>query len=138
MSTDELALDYLRKGRVRVEMLAWLLDREAFADVVREAQEAVELCLKGALRQVGIDPPKIHDVGGLLIAYRSRFPVSAQEEVERVAAISKQLRKDRELAFDGDVDFVPGKSYGRAEAVEALAGAREALAWTERVIEPKP
>jgi HEPN domain-containing protein len=134
MSTDELALDYLRKARVRVDMLAWLLDRGAYSDVVREAQEAVELCLKGALRQVGIDPPKIHDVGGLVVDHAARFPGPAQAQAGRVAAISKQLRKDRELAFYGDVDFLPGKSYGEPQAAEALAQAREVLRWTEQVV----
>lgn len=134
MRTDELARDYLGKARIRVEMLQWLLDRKAYSDVVREAQEAVELCLKGALRQVGIDPPKIHDVGGLVIAHATRFPPAAAIEVESIASISKQLRKDRELAFYGDVDFVPGQSYGEPQAREALHQAQRVLGWTETVI----
>jgi HEPN domain-containing protein len=136
MSTDELARDYLAKARIRVEMLAWLLERGAYSDVVREAQEAVELCLKGALRQVGIDPPKIHDVGSLVVAHAARFPATAGSQAARMAVISKQLRKDRELAFYGDVDFLPGKSYGQPQAAEALAQAREVLHWTEQVIDP--
>jgi len=35
----------------------------SFSDVVEEAQEIVELSLKGMLRFVGIEPPKFHDVG---------------------------------------------------------------------------
>jgi len=31
--------------------------------VVRQCQEAVELLLKAALRLVGVEPPKWHDVG---------------------------------------------------------------------------
>jgi hypothetical protein len=42
--------------------------------VVREAQEIVELSLKGMLRQVGVESPKWHDVGGFLLQFGDRFP----------------------------------------------------------------
>lgn len=41
-----------------MKILPVLLDEAAYSDVVREAQEFVELALKGMLRQVGIEPPK--------------------------------------------------------------------------------
>jgi HEPN domain-containing protein len=42
------------------------LGEDDYSDVVREAQEIVELALKGMLRQIGIEPPKWHDVGQLI------------------------------------------------------------------------
>ena len=38
------------------------LDEGDFNIVVRRAQEVVELALKGALKMLGVDFPKVHDV----------------------------------------------------------------------------
>lgn len=63
MTADELAnSDFIRSGK-RLLALELLMQQGAFPDVVREAQEIVELVLKGMLRAIGIDPPKRHDVG---------------------------------------------------------------------------
>lgn len=72
MTATSLAQSYLLKALVRLEVLELFLSRGAFSDVVREAQEAVELLLKAILRQVGVEPPKWHDVGELLIASGNR------------------------------------------------------------------
>ena len=40
---------------------AW--EEQDFNLAVRRAQEVVELCLKGALRMLGLDYPRVHDVG---------------------------------------------------------------------------
>ena len=66
MTVDELARAYVTKASKRRRALEVLLEEEAYSDVVREAQELVELALKGMLRFVGIDPPKWHDVGPIL------------------------------------------------------------------------
>ena len=58
MTNASLAQSDLVKSRHRLKILAVLMDDGAFSDVVREAQEVVELALKGMLRQVGIEPPK--------------------------------------------------------------------------------
>ncbi len=71
MTNVSLAQSYLVKARKRLKILLVLLDESAYSDVVREAQEIVELALKGMLRQVGIEPPKWHDVGGMLKEYRA-------------------------------------------------------------------
>lgn len=69
MTNLSLAQSYLLKARSRLKILQVLLDEEAFSDVVREAQEIVELSLKGMLRQVGVEPPKWHDVGSFLLEF---------------------------------------------------------------------
>ena len=124
MTNLTLAQSYLIKAKKRLRVLDVLLDEEAFSDVIREAQELVELALKAMLRQIGIDPPKQHDVGGLLQDFRDRFDSAVAERVDRLAAVSKWLRKERELAFYGDVDFVPSSEYHREDADRAIADAR--------------
>ena len=67
MTSESLARSYLVKAQKRLKALAVLRDEGAHSDVVREAQELVELALKGVLRAIGVEPPKFHDVGGLLL-----------------------------------------------------------------------
>jgi hypothetical protein len=76
VTSQSLARSYLAKARVRLKALAVLRDEGGYSDVVREAQELVELALKGMLRAVGIEPPKFHDVGGLLVEHRAKFVAS--------------------------------------------------------------
>ena len=73
-----------------------LRDEGAHSDVVRGAQELVELTLKAMLRSVGVEPPKLHDVGPLLIEHRARFVARVGDRLDRAAEISRRLRHDRE------------------------------------------
>ncbi len=76
MTTTTLAQSYLVKAVKRLPILQLLIDQDAYSDVVRESQEIVELALKGLLRQVGIEPPKQHDVSDLILGAMERFPES--------------------------------------------------------------
>lgn len=127
MTSDSLARSYFQKGRKRRRALETLFEDEAYSDVVRKAQELVELVLKGMLRFVGVEPPKQHDVGELLRAHRDRLPAAVATEVERLAGISRRLRKEREFAFYGDEDFIPTEEYTREDAQSALDDARFTL-----------
>jgi len=62
MHSPELAGDYVRRASARLAALDALFEAGSWADVVRESQEVVELALKGLLRAVGVEPPRIHDV----------------------------------------------------------------------------
>jgi HEPN domain-containing protein len=107
VTTEDLARSYLLKGRKRLKVLDVLFQEEDYSDVVREAQEIVELCLKGMLRAIGIEPPRFRDVGPLLLEHREMFRGGRLSEIGRLARISRELRKERELAFYGDIDFIP-------------------------------
>jgi HEPN domain-containing protein len=124
MTNTSLAQSYLIKATKRLKILPVLFDEAAWSDVVREAQEIVELSLKGMLRQAGIDPPKWHDVGKMLLEYRDRFPESVANQLEQMAAISAWLRKEREFSFYGDIDFIPTEEYSEADALRAMEDAR--------------
>ena len=119
MTSADLARSYLAKARVRLEALAVLRDGGGHSDVVPEAQELVELALKGMLRAVGVEPPKIHDVGRLLIEHAGLFLPEIRGELPRAAEISGRLRRERELAFYGDLDFIPTEQYTAADAQRA-------------------
>jgi HEPN domain-containing protein len=120
----DLAADYVRRAAVRLRAVDVLFEAESWADVVRESQEVVELALKGLLRHFAVEAPRIHDVSDVLVAERERLPAVIGAEVERMAAISRELRRDRELAFDGAEDLTPSDFYGKADAEKARNGAR--------------
>jgi HEPN domain-containing protein len=136
VNSASLAESYLAKAASRLKILPVLLDEDAFSDVVREAQELVELALKGMLRQVGVDPPKWHDVGGVLLEHAERFPSSARGELDRLADISSWLRKEREFSFYGDIDFIPTEEYDREMAERAIRDAEFTVEVARRVIAP--
>jgi len=120
MTNKTLAQSYLRKASDRIDILHLLFKKSAFSDVIREAQEIVELSLKGMLRFVGIEPPKYHDVGGLLLEHRDKFTTDIARHLKKLASISKKLRKERELAFYGDIDFIPTEEYTNEDALQAI------------------
>jgi HEPN domain-containing protein len=136
VTSGSLARSYLEKARVRLKALAVLRDEGGYSDVVREAQELVELALKGTLRAVGIEPPKFHDVGGLLVEHRAKFPREVGDQLDRAAQISKRLRRERELAFYGDIDFVPTEEYSAVDAARAYDEAAWVVVLAEMVIGP--
>jgi len=134
MNNETLAQSYLKKASDRFDILDLLLKKGAYSDVIREAQEIVELSLKGMLRFVGIEPPKIHDVGGLLLEHKDKYPAHIAVHLEKIARISKWLRKERELAFYGDIDFIPTEEYTLENAREAIDGAELVVDTTKNLI----
>jgi hypothetical protein len=132
-----LARSYLLKAWKRLKILPVLMEEEAYSDVVREAQEIVELALKGMLRHVGIEPPKWHDVGPLVVEQRDRWPRGVQELCDELAETSRWLRKEREFSFYGEIDFIPSEQYVAADAERAMTEARQAVTAARMVIDPK-
>ncbi|MEZ5320382.1 MAG: HEPN domain-containing protein [Vicinamibacterales bacterium] len=128
MRNRDLAADHLRRAEARLRALDVLFDSRSWADVVRESQEVVELTLKGLLRASGIEPPRIHDVADVLLAERDRLPAGVGPHLDRLADISRALRRDRELAFYGAEDLTPSAFYREADATIARESAREAVA----------
>ena len=124
MQNRDLALDYVRRADARLKAVDTLFDAESWADVVRESQEVVELALKGLLRAIGVEPPRIHDVADVLLAEQGRLPDSLRRHVHVLADASRGLRRDRELAFYGAEDLTPSDFYRKADAVTARDAAR--------------
>jgi hypothetical protein len=135
VTNQSLARSYLVKATRRLKALALLRDEGAHSDVVREAQELVELALKAALRAIGVEPPKFHDVGGLLVAHSEKFPPHLASRLQRAADISRRLRRERELSFYGDIDFIPTEEYSAADAERAYEEAAWVLELATEVVE---
>jgi len=134
MTNSELAKSYLLKATKRLKVLHLLKTEKAYSDVIREAQEVVELSLKGMLREIGVEPPKWHDVGPLIVEFRKKFPKEVSKSARRLASISKRLRKEREFAFYGEVDFIPTEEYDLKDAKEAIQDAEFVVKMAKLVI----
>jgi len=123
MTTDNMGRRYIEEARGRLDLVRLAKDRGLWATVVREAQEAVELCLKGALRLVAVEPARTHDVADLLRRESHRFPPWFGSEVERLASISTEMAGERGLAFYGDErqELGPQELFDEGDAVRSLA-----------------
>jgi HEPN domain-containing protein len=127
MRNRTLAADYLVRATHRLAALDVLFERQSWADVVRESQEVVELALWSLLRFSLIEVPRVHDVGQILHAESDRLPEMIRPHIDELAATSRSLRRDRELAFYGSEDLTPSDFYQRSDAEQARAGARRVV-----------
>ena len=95
MNNLNMAKAYLREALRRIKTAERALEEGGCAYCIRQSQEAVELALKGSLRLVGIEPPKWHDVGPILLKEGDRFPEWFRQKLEEIASISRWLRRER-------------------------------------------
>lgn len=138
MTAESLARSLIQQARLRLDMIQLAHEKRAWYIVVREAQECVELALKGLLRAIGLEPPKLHDIGPFLLKHRERIArVDATLDLERLARISDWLQRERERAFDGDVEFIPQQHYTQDQAQQAIADAIHCVEQAEAALSPQ-
>jgi HEPN domain-containing protein len=135
LTSRDLARSLIEKASLRMDILDLLLGKQAYSDVVREAQEIVELASKGMLRAVGVEPPKFHDVGSLLVEHRGKYGENVSRHMERIASISKKLRRERELSFYGEIDFIPTEEYTLEDARQAREDAEFVVTLAKKLLE---
>jgi len=102
------------KGRELLEKSRRVLERDVrsaskdndFEMVVRRSQEAVGLALKGALKLLGVDYPRIHDVAPVLVAQlRKKRSLECDEVLDEIERISLWLSQARAPAFYGEREY---------------------------------
>jgi HEPN domain-containing protein len=130
----DLAFSYIRKAKVRSKLIQLAFELEGYSDVVHDAQALVELCVKGMLLYEGINVPKYHEVSRLLMEHQDKFPEIVRSSFPKIIKISKTLRRNRELSFYGDDDFIPTDEYSQEEALETIENAKFVLQIAESVI----
>lgn len=134
MKNRSLTKDYVTRAGIRFAALQVLLDKGGYADVVREAQEIVELLSKALIRHLGAEPARVHDVSAQLRELESRVQADKRDRLEQLIEHSRELRRDRELAFYGSEDLTPSEFYSQKDAEKAFGYARDALAFVEGMV----
>ena len=137
MRMDALARGYLRRAEARLMAAENALKNGYYPEVVRYSQECVELALKACLRLVGVEYPKVHDVGDVLKAERSRFPSWFRDHVEKLAEISRDLAEKRAPSMYGveAAGKTPEELFDRADGEKALEDARYVHRLAEKLLE---
>ena len=123
MNNIDFANDYLNETKLRLETAENVVRKNAHAFCVRQSQEAVELSLKAALRLIGIDFPKWHDMSEILLEEKEKFPKNFQDNISKMANISASLAKKREPAMYGDEisTMPPSKIFNKKDAEGGIA-----------------
>ena len=105
------------------------LREKDFNLALRRAQEVVELTLKGALKILGIDYPKVHDVGLLFSEQlRQRRGINDSQFLGRIEEISLWLAQSRAAAFYFEREF------GSEDAERAVEDASFILTEVKRLL----
>jgi len=123
-----VARSYLRQAEARLKDAEEALAEGLNAYALRLSQECVEMSLKAALKLVGIEYPKKHDVSDVLVEVRGRFPKWFQDELSFLADASRKLAKKREVSMYGDEEsfLSPDELISFEEAQRAVEWAKKA------------
>lgn len=81
------------------------MEEENYNLAVRRAQEVVELSLKGCLRILGIDYPKVHDAGFVFVKEAGNKLHFKKDSLQQIERISRWLSEARAPSFYGERDF---------------------------------
>lgn len=129
MRNRDMAADYLQEAEVSLRQAELALELRRYNTAVRRAQDCLEFSIKAALRLVGIEYPKEHEVSDVLRSASERFPKWFRAEIDRIARASATLIPKRGLATYGDERrFTPaGELFDRDDALEAMDDARESF-----------
>jgi HEPN domain-containing protein len=140
VTADVMARAYLAQARMRVQALRLYAEARGWATVVREAQEAVALLLKGALRWVGGEPTRSHDPGPMLLVHAQAFPPWFAAHIADLVFISSTLAGDRGASFYGDERnrIPPDELFDETDAARAMERADFVLALCEKLMSPTP
>ncbi len=121
MKNIRIAQAYLDDARIIFDEAKESLQKGHFHRTVRKCQESVELALKALLRMKGIEYPKAHKIGKVLVeTLKTDMDVVL---LQKAADISDQLAIDREPSFYGSEDASAESLYEKDDAENALSGA---------------
>jgi len=132
----DVARSYLRHAEARLRDAQEALAEGLYPYALRLSQECVELSLKAALRIVGIEYPKRHDVSDVLVMAKERFPEWFRDEIDFLADTSRRLAKKREVSMYGDEALMlsPDEVVSREEARAAVESAEKTYSLCKRML----
>ena len=125
MRRIQLGRSLLGQAEARLKDAGEARDEGNHPYAVRLSQECVELSLKGVLRAVGIEYPKVHEVSDIFLRIPERFPDWFRSEIEYIRESSKLLFRKREPSLYGDetLHLSPNEVMDMGDAVDAVSRA---------------
>ncbi len=118
MNNFESGEKLLKEAEIYLEEMRRAHTQGFWNIAVRKAQEVVELSLKGILKIIGVEYPKIHDPSGFLMRTLEKKGVPLEDKIRtRVEEVSKELSEKRAPAFYFE------KEFGMVDASNAKEGA---------------
>lgn len=118
MTNFERGEKLIREAEEYLEEVLRAYARGSWNIVVRRSQETVELSLKGLLRLMGVEYPKVHDPGEFVAEVLEKKRIELDEKTkEDLKRISVDLAEKRAPAFYFE------QEYSEQEAKEAKEGA---------------
>jgi len=132
----KVARSYLRQAVARLEDAKEARPKANYPYAVRLSQECVELSLKAALKAVGIEYPKVHDVSDVLADVKGRFPEWFRAEIDHMSESSRILFKKREPSlYGGEEAFLsPDEVISKSDAEDAIARAERAYRLCDKLL----
>jgi len=121
----QFARSLLRQAEARLKDACGARDDGNHPYAVRLSQGCVELSLKGVLRAVGIEYPKVHEVSDVFLRIPERFPDWFIREIEFIRESSKLLFRKREPSLYGDetLHLSPDEVMDEGDAADAVSRA---------------
>jgi len=117
MKNIDIAKAYIKDSAIILQESEHSFKQGHYHRTVRKCQESVELALKGLLRLKGIEYPKSHKIGKVLIdTFRTEVEM---DFLQKAAELSDRLAVLREPSFYGSED-VPAKELFKDEEVEEI------------------
>jgi Uncharacterized conserved protein related to C-terminal domain of eukaryotic chaperone, SACSIN len=134
MVNKKIVESYIKRCEIRKSLLQNYLDLKDYADVIREAQEIIELLQKAILIYLGITPPKWHDVIDIIIENIEKIPENLRDDFIKIKEKCKYLRTQMEIAFYGEMDFIPENYYKKKDALDAIKTVKKLFSLAKKVI----
>ena len=119
MTNFESGEKLLKEAEIYLEELKRAHAQGFWNITVRKAQEVVELSLKGVLKIIGVEYPKIHDPSGFLMRSLEKKGVPLEDEIRRrIEEVSKELSEKRAPAFYFEKEFTEVDASNAKEGAE--------------------
>jgi HEPN domain-containing protein len=134
MTNRDLGHAYIEDARIILREADASVEQEHYHRAVRKCQESVEMALKGLLRLAGIEYPKAHRIGRVLLE-SAVAQVTTVDRLQEIARIADQLADAREEAFYGSEYASAAELFTRDDAINALQKGRTVEAFVRELAE---
>lgn len=122
MTNFERAKKLINDARTYKEEAEQAFESKEWNRTIRRAQESVELYLKGIMKMMNIEVPKIHDVSKIfVIEIEKKGKKLRRETAEKIIRTSSALSEKRAPAFYREEEYTEDDAKESIEAMRFIA-----------------